>query len=164
MKEIFKDIEGYFGLYQISNHGNVKSFHTGKEKILKPSKNHKGYMHVGLSKQGKIKYYLVHRLVAMAFIENPQNLEQINHRDECKTNNHVTNLEWCTDRYNHNYGTRNQRSAASRSKQVLCLETGIIYPSTMEVQRQLGFSKGCISSACNGKYKQMYGYTWKYVN
>jgi hypothetical protein len=173
MKEIFKDIQGFEGLYQVSNLGNVKSLnynHTGKEKILKPAKNNKGYLMVNLYKEGKQKTCKIHRLVAQSFIENPQNLPQVNHKNEIKTDNASSNLEWCTNEYNNNYGTRNQRVAESntnnpnKSKPVLCVETGKIYSSTNEVQRELGFSQGNISSACRGKYKQAYGYTWKYVN
>ena len=155
--EIYKDIQGYEGLYKISNKGNVKSLgndRTRKERILKPTKNHKGYLQVCLCKQGKIKRFLVHRLVASAFIENPNNYPQVNHKDEDKTNNNVTNLEWCTNEYNINY---------SQSKQVLCVETGKIYPSAIEVERETGFSQGNISSACNGKRKQAYGFHWRYV-
>ena len=169
MKEIWKDIEGYSGLYQVSDLGNVKALGNGnsnnsKERILKTNKNHKGYLLVGLSKQGKRKQHLVHRLVAMAFIDNPNNLEQINHRDECKTNNASSNLEWCTNEYNINYGTHNQRVAESNSKRVLCVETNKIYPSVKEATRQLGLSKGNISHCCNGRYKTAYGFHWKYVS
>lgn len=154
MIEIFKDIEGYED-YQISNLGNVKSLRFGKEKILKPVKDGKKYLCVVLYKQGKHKMCKVHRLVAQAFIDNPNNLPQINHKDEDKTNNQVNNLEWCDCQYNIDY---------SQSKQVLCVETGIIYPSLSEVYRQLGFSQGYISLACNGKYKTAYGFHWKYVS
>lgn len=156
--EIFKDIKGYEGLYQVSNMGNVKSLGNGgsnsKEKILKPQKNYKNYLFVGLWKQGKRKFYLIHRLVAEAFINNPNNYEEVNHRDEDKTNNTIENLEWCTHFYNCNY---------SQSKQVLCVETGIVYPSTIEVERQLGFANSHISSACTGRLKTAYGYTWRYI-
>ena len=171
MKEIFKDIEGYEG-YQISNYGNVKSLgndKTRKEKVLKPAKDKYGYLYVNLSKQGKVKKHFVHRLVAQVFIDNPNNLPEINHKDEDKTNNHITNLEWCDRKYNINYGTHNQRSAESRinhqntSKQVLCVETGKIYISTNEVQRQLNLKQGDISRCCNGKRKTCGGYTWCYV-
>lgn len=163
--EIWKDIKGYEG-YKVSNLGNVKSLNynrTGKEKILKPKKN-KGYLYVNLCKQGKVKFYLVHRLVAQAFIPNPNNYPQINHKDEDKTNNTIQNLEWCDRKYNNNYGTRNQRSALSRSKQVLCVETGLLYTSLIEVQRQLGFAQPNISSACTGRYKTAYKYHWEYVS
>ena len=174
MIEIWKDIEGYYGLYQISNLGRVKSLNyrrTGKEKILKQAKTKLGYLFVFLKhKQEKAKPYYIHRLVAEAFIDNPNNLTEINHIDEDKTNNASSNLEWCTRLYNINFGTRNERSRISRtndikrSKQVLCVETGKIYPSTKEVQRQLGFRQGNISKCCNGKGKTAYGHTWKYVS
>lgn len=156
--EIYKDIQGYEELYKISNHGNVKSLISNK--ILKLTKDKDGYLNVTLHKQGKVKTYKIHRLVTQAFIENPNNLPQVNHKDEDKTNNHVTNLEWCTNEYNSNYGTRNQRM----SKQVMCLETEKIYSSTMEVERQLGFAQSHISMCCRGKQKTCGGYTWKYVS
>lgn len=162
MIEIYKDIQGYEG-YQVSNHGNVKSLGNGKsrkEKILKPFNNTKGYLQVTLCREGKQKQHLVHRLVAQAFIPNPQNLPQVNHRDENKTNNNVENLEWCDCVYNINYGTRTEKT----SKQVICLETGKVYPSTNEVERQLGFANQYISAVCTGKYKQAYGYHWEYVS
>lgn len=167
--EIYKDIEGYEGLYQVSNLGRVKSLGNGdsnasKERILKPYKAKGDYLLVDLHKQGKRKQHLVHRLVAMAFIDNPNNLEQINHRDEDKTNNSIQNLEWCDRKHNINYGTRNQRVAEKLSKQVLCVETGVIYPSAHQVERELGFANTYISAVCIGRYKQAYGYTWRYVN
>lgn len=169
IKEEWRDIEGYENLYQVSNLGRVKSLKFGKEKILKLKKTWDGYCIVGLCQQNKRKDYLVHRLVAQTFIDNPQNLPQVNHRDENPLNNDVQNLEWCTPKQNINYGTHNQRSAASRinhpkrSKQVLCVETGKIYPSASEVERHLGFSQGNISSACRGKLKTAYRFHWRYV-
>lgn len=168
--EIWKNIEGYENLYQISTHGNVKSLKFGKERILKPVKDNKNYLQVCLSKQGKQKTHRIHRLVAEAFIPNHNNYEQINHIDEQKTNNASSNLEWCTAAYNINYGTHNQRMAESctnnpkKSKQVLCVETNKIYPSVNEVHRQTGFSKGNISSACNGKRKTCGSFHWRYVS
>lgn len=123
MQEIWKDIEGYTGLYQVSNYGNVKSLskfvfvsnpkftgyrHT-KEKILKPGKNGLGYQLVVLRKDNKNYQMYVHRLVAQAFIPNPDNLPEVNHKDENKCNNSVDNLEWCTHIYNSNHGTVNLR-------------------------------------------------------
>lgn len=156
--EIFKEIEGYEN-YQISNYGTVKSLKFGKERILKPAKNSSGYLYVILSKQGKVKNHYIHRLVARAFLLNPNNYPIINHKNEIKTDNRVENLEFCDAKYNINYGTAIEK----RSKQVLCVETGVIYPSTNEAQRQLGFNNGNISSACNGRYKQAYGFHWCYV-
>ena len=111
--EIWKPIQGYEN-YVISSLGNVKSLNyrqTGKEHILKQSANEHGYQVVYLYKQNKRKHFLVHRLVAEAFIPNPDNLPYINHRDENSSNNCVSNLEWCTHEYNVNYGTRNERNS-----------------------------------------------------
>lgn len=116
MLEEWRDIEGYEGLYQVSNLGRVKSLKSqyGYRKIiLKPRKNKYGYFHLQLHNKGNIKDCTIHRLVAQAFIPNPNNYPQINHKDENKLNNNVSNLEWCTAKYNTNYGTRNQRSSKS---------------------------------------------------
>lgn len=117
--EIFKDIKGFEGLYQVSNYGNVKSlerviednngYYIKKEKILTPTINSSGYYHTILRKDGKSIGVYIHRLVAEAFIPNPNNYKQVNHKDEDKTNNKVDNLEWCTPKYNANYGTAIQR-------------------------------------------------------
>lgn len=110
--EIFVDIEGYEGLYQVSNLGRVKSLnynHTNQEKIIKFGENKDGYLLVSLCKNGKSKTCKVHRLVANAFLENLNNLPQVNHIDENKTNNIVSNLEWCDAKYNNTYGTCQQR-------------------------------------------------------
>lgn len=111
MDEVWRDIKDYEGLYQVSNLGDVRSLNynqTGEIKVLKQG-NAKGYKRVGLFKNGKTKQYSVHRLVALAFISNPDDLPMVNHKDEDKTNNNVNNLEWCTHEYNMSYGTRNER-------------------------------------------------------
>src|SRR5574344_1100472 len=105
MKEIWKNVSGYEGIYQISNFGRVRSFKFSNVRILKNIVQSAGYLTVDLRKNGARKSFKIHRLVALAFIENPNNLPSINHKDECKTNNSVNNLEWCTDKYNSNYGT-----------------------------------------------------------
>lgn len=125
--EKWVDIAGYKGLYQISSCGNVRSFVSarGKRKIpklLKPEVLKKGYLRVPLCKDYSKERYMVHRLVAMAFIPNPDNLPYINHKDENKSNNNVDNLEWCTGEYNTNYGTRNLRTGLSRRKPVLVID------------------------------------------
>lgn len=115
--EKWKDIEGYEGKYQISNKGRVKALNfrrTTKEKIIS-GRNNKGYQAVELWKFGKRKSYLVHRLVALSFVPNPDNLPQINHKDENKLNNNADNLEWCTQFYNNIYGTRLQRVSKTLS-------------------------------------------------
>ena len=121
MQEIWKDIEGYEGLYQVSNKGRVKSLsrlvvrvgkpnYITKEKILKCSElKGTGYPAVKLGSNNNFKSMLVHRLVAQAFIPNPDNLPQVNHKDEIRTNNCVDNLEWCDSKYNNNYGTKIDR-------------------------------------------------------
>ena len=124
-EEIWKDIEGYEGLYQVSNFGRIKSLpryhktkssYCSKERILKTIHNDRGYEMVGLSKNWKKKKIFVHRLVAETFIENPNNYKQVNHINEMeKDNNTVENLEWCNCKYNCNYGTRNERIRRSKS-------------------------------------------------
>lgn len=116
MNEIWKDIQGYEGLYQISNLGRVKSYRQWKrascpaEYILKNSIANNGYCQITLYKDRKKKKFLVHRLVAEAFIPNPKNLPHINHKDENPSNNNVNNLEWCTPQYNNCYGTARFRA------------------------------------------------------
>lgn len=121
MREEWKDITGYEGLYQVSNTGRVKSLErtvwTGRgyyktlpERILKACKSGNGYLLVALCKDGKDKRHYVHRLVATAFLENPMGYKEINHIDENKQNNCMENLEYCSRLYNANYGTRNQRA------------------------------------------------------
>lgn len=161
IKEIFKDIEGYENLYQISNHGRVKSLgndKTRKEKILKLTKYNNGYLMVILSKQGKVKHFLVHRLVSEAFIPNPDNLSCVNHKDENKMNNTIQNLEWCDYKYNNNYGTRTEKT----SKKVLCVETGVVYPSVKEAKEKTKLHS--IDAVCRGMRKTCGNFHWKYVN
>lgn len=106
MSEIWKPVVGYEGLYEVSDKGRIKSLHYyggDRQVVMSQSKRPDGYMELGLSKAGKCTHYLVHRLVADAFIENPDNLEMVNHKDENKENNSVENLEWCTRSYNQIY-------------------------------------------------------------
>lgn len=170
--EIWKDIEGYEGLYQVSNLGRVKSLERYiydtigrkqyvKERILKQY-TVKGYKQVSLLFSNKHKRKMVHRLVAEAFLPNPNNLPQVNHKDECKTNNYVENLEWCDASYNINYGTRNQKI----SKVVLQFtkegDLIAIYPSTREAERQTQILHSAISACCKGRLKTSGKYVWKY--
>lgn len=122
--EIWKDIEGYEGLYQVSNKGRVKSFHSGEGKIMKPGTHPLGYKSVTLFKDKKGKVAKVHRLVAQAFIPNPENLPVINHKDENPSNNNVENLEWCTQKYNLNYGTCQERKEKTRAENKVRKELG----------------------------------------
>lgn len=166
--EIWCPIKGYEGIYEVSDQGRVRSLKFGKERILKPGRNPKGYILVHLYKNREKKWYLVHRLVALAFIPNPDNLPQVNHKDENPSNNKVENLEWCDCKYNNNYGTRNQRQAEKISKPVLQLtKSGELvreWKSTRDAERNLGFNHGNISSCCTGKCKSAYGFIWKFKN
>ncbi len=124
--ELWKPILGYEGLYEISNLGRVKSLprwhnnrfsgYIDKGRFLKPRFDSYGYQMVMLCKDKKQKNYLIHKLVANAFIDNPNGYDSINHKDENKTNNCVENLEWCTRYYNNNYGTRNKRMSETIKK------------------------------------------------
>lgn len=167
MKEEFKEIEGYESLYWVSNFGRVKN----KKRFMTNTINLDGYYVVNLSKCGKTKTFVVHRLVAKTFIPNPDNLPQVNHKDENKLNNIVSNLEWCTLQYNHNYGSRNRRTGLSQRYSNKCkpvlqfsLDNTFIkeFPSLGEAQRQLGFMQHNISKCCRGQYTQAYGYIWKF--
>ena len=165
--ETWKSIAGYEGLYEVSDLGRVKSLKHGKEKILKPWNTNDGYLLVALCKDGHIKRTYVHRLVAEAFIQNPNNLKTVNHRDEVKTNNTVGNLEWMSLKDNLNYGTHNKRMAESLSKQVQMFDksTGELletFPSICEAERVTGINQGNICSCCKGKYKSSGGYVWRY--
>lgn len=165
--EVWKDIEGFEGLYQISNQGRVKSLWFGKEKILKGGKA-RGYLIIGLYKDGKLVMKLVHRLVAEAFLPNPQNLQEVNHKDENKENNNVENLEWCDRKYNCNFGTRNKKIAEKQGKRVAQIDavTGEVvrqWASTKECGRN-GYSHGNVVECCNGLRKTHKGYIWKYIN
>lgn len=159
MNEIWKDIKDFIGLYQVSNFGRVKSLKWGKERILKPRKLKCGYFAVILYKDGVTKSYFIHRLVAQAFLPNPNNLPQVNHKNENKTDNRVENLEWCDQKYNCQY---------SFAKTILQFDKKgnfiTEFPSTMEVYKQLGYGKGNISACCNGKRKSCGGFIWRYKN
>ena len=150
------------GLYEINNLGRVKRLSytrsifvnnktqimTFKDRILKPIRHNNGYYAVSLSKNNKHKIFLIHKLVAQAFIKNPNNYKCINHKDENKSNNYTDNLEWCNHKHNNNYGNHNKRIAEALGKKVLCIETGIVYKSMTEVERQMGIAHNSISKVC----------------
>lgn len=165
----WRNIEGYEGLYQVSIDGEVKSLerispqgHLLKERIMKPVLNDMGYLRVGLTKGGKSKSFFVHRLVAQAWIPNPDNLPIINHKDENPLNNRVENLEWCTQKYNVNYGTAIEK----RKKPVVGInpvtgEVVVEFSSTAEAGRN-GYRMGCILDCCKGKSLTCKGLIWCY--
>lgn len=164
-KEYWKPVVGYEGLYEVSNWGRVKSIRFGKERILKPFKNKDGYLLVTLSKNGTHKKFQVHRLVSLHFLPNPDNLPEVNHKDENKLNNNTENLEWCDRKFNINYGTRNKRIGKSNSKKVLqyTLDGEFVreWESTAECERN-GFSHGAVVACCQGKLKKYKGFIFKY--
>ena len=181
MKEIWKDIKDYEGLYQVSNLSRVRSLErwemlkngysrSRKGRILKTHIDKYGYERVMLYKDGKQKLKQVHRLVAEAFIPNPDNLPCVNHKDENPLNNVVSNLEWCTYKYNINYGTAIERRSEKMtngklSKKVFQydLEGNFIreWESVHEAGRN-GFNQAHIIDCCKGKYKQHKGFIWTY--
>lgn len=159
-------------MYQVSNFGNVKSFtRIKKGGLLKPGRYSNGYLFVHFAKdtdkKGERHSYLIHRLVAQAFLPNPDGLPQVNHKDENKTNNRVDNLEWCTHLYNQNYGTKNQRigekNKISNGKPVYCIELDRVFCSAAEAARFVGRNPTNVSVVCRGKEKSCAGYHWKYV-
>lgn len=176
MQEIWKDIAGYEGLYQVSNLGNVRSLerynvnvgeYQQRTRLLKQVSDKRGYKTVTLIKRKNRKTTTVHRLVAGAFLPNPDNLPQVNHKDENKKNNTVQNLEWCENNYNYNYGTRVERVTKKLQKPILQFdEHGKLlneFDGLRAAQRALNLtSSSSISECCNGKRQTAYGYIWKY--
>lgn len=161
----WKSIKGFEELYKVSNLGNVKNAKTNKNS--KPVKNKTGYMRVNLSKNGIKKNFHIHRLVAEAFIPNPENKPQVNHKDENLENNCVDNLEWCDSKYNTNYGERNKKIANKLSKKInqfsLVGEYLKTWNSSMEIERTLGINQSNICLCCNGKRVSAGGYKWNYL-
>ena len=141
----------------------MKSYKHTKERLLKPRLTNRGYYQIDLYKNEKVEHHSVHKLVAQAFIPNPDNLPQVNHKDEDKTNNHANNLEWCTSKYNIHYGTGLHRRIVTQYKPVICIEKGICYPSQIEAGRQLKISHKHINDCCKGRRNTTGGYHWKYA-
>lgn len=169
--EMWRPIVG-FPKYEVSNTGKVRSLdyrHTGVTKELRQKTDKDGYKAVRLFWNGKDKHFLVHRIVAMAFIDNPNDLPQINHIDENKGNNNIDNLEWCTAKHNNNHGTKKQRLRNTLSEvmpeklgqPIVCVETGVVYKTIAECGEKMGLDPGNISHVLRGHYKQTNGYTFK---
>lgn len=181
MIEQWKDIPGYEGLYQASSLGRIRSL-PNSEKV--PRWRHKStirkqiiknhYYQVNLSKNGETFWHSVHRLVALTFLPNPHNHPQVNHKDEIKTNNNVTNLEWCDGKYNMNYGTVKQKISYSKltkesNTKVIQIKEGKVinvFNSSYDAQRKTGISHAAICRVCIGapRYKTAGGYFWKRVS
>lgn len=190
--EIWKDIPGFEGIYLVSNYGRVKRLPLGKQwpyrrthnNIRKLKVSKEGYYVVNLSKDNKVKWFGVHRLVAMAFIPNPLNLPWINHKNENKLDNHVDNLEWCDARYNTCYGSGRDKQRISRrlsdpinnsrkivgeklSKPVAMLdENGIVrvFPSITNAMKETGVAGGTIIKQCKGVAKSRRKTYWRYYD
>ena len=182
MKEEWKDIKGYERLYQVSNYGRVRSYdreviqkhysgcdttHIYKGKVMKLRQNKNGYMIAYLTKNKRQTKYLVHRLVAEAFIPHEPNKNYVNHLDNDSTNNNVTNLEWCTQSENIKYAYDNGTKTPPHQKRIeqYYLNGDYIktWDSQSKIEKELGVKQANISKVCLGKRKQTGGYVWKYA-
>lgn len=180
MKEVWKDIKGYEGLYQVSNKGNVKSLNyhkEGYEKTLKPKKHNKGYLQIQLMGKEN-RTFTIHRLVAEAFLPNPNNYPCINHKDENKQNNSLDNLEWCDNSYNAKYSIKlhperikNRKYTSKKSKLNYKVnqfdnEGNLIktWNNSRTIFLETGMSDWAISECCKGNRKSAYGFNWQYAN
>lgn len=182
MEEIWKNINGYEGYYQVSNMGRVRSLdryvnNEGarnesklifvKGKILKPHDAGQEHLTVCLMRDGVGKVCYIHRLVLEAFTDNPDNLPCINHKDEDPYNNELTNLEWCTHKYNTNYGTCIQRRKMKVSKSVdrfnMNMEYVDSFDSVSDAERELNIDRSSIAKCARGERKSAGGYIWKYA-
>ena len=162
--EVFKDIPGYENKYFVSNFGNIKN---SKDKILKPRKDKDGYLLINLFKDKKATTFKIHRLVAIVFIKNNDiRKNEVNHKDEIKSNNNLDNLEWCDHTYNNRYGTKPSKIAGANSIEVsqYDLNGNLIkkHKSTRQIERDYGYKHNNISACCLGKQKTAYGSIWKY--
>lgn len=179
MQEVWKDIAGYEGLYQVSNFGNVRSIDRyvphktfGRKfcggHVMSTHINNAGYVTVNLSKDNKYKSYDIHRLVAIAFLEVcGDSLMEVNHIDENKQNNHVSNLEWVTKSQNNRYGTKVARQADKIKRPVMQYDVNGNFinewESATDAEKALSSKfTGAISHCLRGKNKTAYGYIWKY--
>ena len=156
-----KDIKGYEGQYAVTSCGKVWSY--ASKKFLQPYDNHFGYLIVDLSTDGIVKHRRVHRLVAEAYIPNPENKPQISHLDDNKQNNSVNNLAWATAKENLNHGNWNERIRIRNCTKIRCVETGEIYKSQAAAARDLGICPQSIHHCIHGKQKTAGGYHWERV-
>lgn len=169
--EVWKDIKGYEGHYQVSGFGRVKSVERVSsrgnhlhEKVMKTCTDPGGYHFVSLWKHGKKKNFKVHRLVIEAFnpVDGMENLD-CNHKDEDKTNNKADNLEWLTRKDNLNYGAHNKKISQAHSVRILCVETGKVFDSIMAAAIEVGNCRGNIWRVLDKPDRTANGYHWQYV-
>lgn len=165
MEEIWKDVPGFEGLYQVSNYGQIKSTPRRGTAggIMKGHADRKGYINITLRKDGIQYTQKLHRLIAITFISNPHNYPEVNHRDENKQNNRVDNLEWCTTSYNHEYGTRTLRASTHCGKPIRCVETGVEYQGAKWASKEMGIDASGITKALKNPNRTCGGYHWQYV-
>ena len=152
------------GDYAVTIDGDVISIKSNKS--LRSHDNGHGYKTVCLCIDGKPKTYYVHRLVASAFVENPNDYPEVNHIDEDRGNNRAENLEWCTSKYNKNYGHRAERFGRRRGRPVGCLETGQVFYSCGDAGRNMGIRREDIHACCTG-YRNTHsagGYHWAFAD
>ncbi|MCI0374689.1 NUMOD4 domain-containing protein [Lacticaseibacillus paracasei] len=171
--EVWKDVEGFEGLYQVSNMGRVRSLdrkdeigRTVNERVLAGWYDNHGYRVVTLHRDGNTKKWRVHRLVAIAFLDNPDNLPEINHKDEDKANNVVSNLEWCSSEYNANYGTRNERMAKAKERPIYVVSGSghrYFFNSTKKASELLGLNQSNVSKCLRGKVKHHHGFSFMWA-
>lgn len=177
--EEWRDIKGFENFYQISNLGRIKSKNRyirtrgggvrfAKERIIKPIICQNGYYEIHLRVNGKRTVKMLHRAVAEAFIENINNWPEVNHKDENHANNHVDNLEWCTSKYNANYGTRNQRMVKEKNLRpvIMLNQSGKEikrFRSISEAEKETGADCSAIIRVCKGKNNIAAGHKWKYA-
>ena len=182
MEEIWKDVDGYEGKYQISKLGNVMSLNyagRGYARKLTPKCNNSGRLWVELLDGGKRKCMLIHRLVALAFIPNPENLPQINHKDENPKNNAVENLEWCDQKYNIRYSLERHPERYKEKRQTakygrrLNLKVDQFdkdgnfikrWPNSRTIHVETKMSDWGISECCRGNRKTAHGFIWRYAS
>ena len=160
--ETFVKIEG-FENYEVSNLGKVRNIKSGK--VLKPQLNRNGYLMHLLYENNKQKHLYLHRIIAIAFIDNPEEKPCVNHIDENKLNNDLSNLEWCTVKENNIHGTRTKRVAEKCFKKVIQLDLNdnVLneFESMTQAEQETGASVSHISSCCNGKSKSAGGFKWR---
>lgn len=165
MEEIWKEVPGFEGLYQVSNYGQIRSTPRRGTAggIMKGHIDKKGYINITLRKDGTQYTQKLHRLIAITFIPNPNNYPEVNHKDENKQNNRVDNLEWCTTSYNHEYGTRTVRASTRCGKPIRCVETGIEYQGAKWASKEMGIDSSGITKALKNPNRTCGGYHWQYV-